>query len=238
MDIKRLADEDAAIYKASLGTAEVGDGTSDLDDLVGGGVGSGAGWWRIVTKASSGSGLPDALEVKDFFYDDGATIIMAVGDTASQATLTEICYLTSLSVSNSKNEIETTTLCDTAKSYRSGKSDLTGSFEGVRSVGGTASQIADRNAFISQFMTVITDDGAGNTSTSWAKTDPNDTLLWIFAKMYETTTTDEIETVAILPIRLTSLDSIGITLDDRQNLNGSFRVDGSENPQEYQRTVA
>jgi hypothetical protein len=238
MDKLKLIGEDAAIYEVTLGTALIGDAAQDLDDLVGGGVGSGEGWYRIVTKVDTASGLPAALTVDDWFYDDGATIIMAVGDTASKGTFQTLCDITSLTNEASKTEIDVTTICDLVKAYRSGKVELTGAFEGVRSTGGTAAAITARNKLIEQMITVVTDDGAGVIATSWDKTTPNDTLLWIFAFMYESTTSGDIEVVSILPIRLTSLTQTELTVDEKQGLNGAFRVDGGENPTEYQRTIA
>lgn len=238
MDRKKLIGEDAELYSATLGTAEDGDDVKDFDTLVGGGVGSGAGWWRIVVKLSAASGFPLALAAGDWFYDDGATVIMATGESAQQATLTELCEISAYTVSATKAEIDVTTLCDIIKASRAGKAEMTGSFEGVRIVGGTAAQIAARNAIISQLVTVIEDDGLATIATSWTKTEPSDTLLWFFAYLHATATVTDVENLLILPIRLTSFEEAGVTIDDKQIFNGAFKVDGSEHPQEYQRVIA
>lgn len=237
MDALRLTGEDAHLYKGTLGAEITGDGIDDLDDHNGGGVGSGVGWYRITAIDTGTSGLPTGLAVGDWFWDPGTVIILAAGDKVKPVTLIELCEVSSYSLEPSKTEIDVTTLCDTIKAYRAGKVEITGSFEGIKTVGGTATQIAARNSMKSQFLTLITDDGAGVKATSWSKTAISDDLLWFFAYDYLTSVSAEIEEVSILPIRLLSM-SMGATIDDKQTMNGSFRVDGSEKPQTHQRTIA
>lgn len=236
-DLKKLTGEDAHLYEITLGADLVGDGIDDLDDLVGGGVGSGTGFYRIVAQAAV-STLPAALDVDDWFYDSGSNIIPAIGDIVQFATMTEVCEIMSYGVSSTKSEIDVTTLCNAIKAFRSGKIDMAGTFEGIKITGGTSAQIATRNRILSQFIDVIEDDGTGVAATGWTKTAVNETLLWFFAYLDKPTATGDIEDILILPAILTSLDPAGVTIDAPETFNGGFRVDGGEKPQEYIRTLA
>lgn len=236
-DRKKLTGEDAEFYEIVLGSELIGDGIDDLDDLVGGGVGSGTGFYRITAKAAV-STLPAALEVDDWFYDSGSNIIPAIGDKVKFATMTAVCEIMTYSVESSKSEIDVTTLCDVIKDYRSGKTEITGTFEGVRLTGGTTAAIAARNRILSQFMDIIEDDGTGVAATGWTKTSVNETMLWFFCYLDQETTVGNIEDILILPITLTAFGPAGVSSDSPQTFNGGFRVQGGEKPQEYIRVVA
>lgn len=228
MEVKRLTDVDAAIAYVSFGTATAGDGATPLA----------AGWYRIAVIGAP-TGLPADLAVGDIFYADGTNLIPETGDETEALTLDPACEITSLSIAGSRAETDTTTICDLVKSYRTGKSELTCDFEGVRFIGGSATQISNRNAFWgNEFLPIVTDDGLGNAATSYVLTNTQNSVLYLFGQSHETTEVGEIEETFFLPLRQTSLTPLQVALDSAQVMSGSARVDGSKKPVIYQRTVA
>ena len=91
----------------------------------------------LVTAVAASSGFPanttgtaiaagDIIEVKT-----GITITPEVGDDVISLTLTDQCDISSWSMDFSKEEVETTTFCDTIKTFRAGKADMSGSMAGI-----------------------------------------------------------------------------------------------------------
>lgn len=136
--LQRLIGSDGYVIMTEIASALVGDGASDLDTLVGGGVGSGAGIYQIDTIASSGSAisaLNSAFLTGDYFYNDG-TLVPAIGDNVIKLggytdSTERDTSIKSFEISLTKDKIDTTTLTDPLKTYRMGRSDASGTMTGV-----------------------------------------------------------------------------------------------------------
>lgn len=132
-----LIGNDGAIYIVDGDTEVIGDGTKTLDEFTGGasGDGSGAGFYEVTSKATSSSEL-DELSVGQYFYNDGS-LILVVGDNAKpivlDATSTCDASLKSFELAMSKDKIEMTVLCDKIKTYRTGRTDVSGTLTGITS---------------------------------------------------------------------------------------------------------
>lgn len=199
---KVLIGEDAEFGQATLTTVTTGTIT---------------GLARIVAKGGS-STLPAYATVGDWVYLSAVTL--AAGDSVATIAYVTFADITSVTVNASKAQIDTTRLADTQKGSRTGKSEMSGSFEGFRTSGGSAAEQTVRNLFISKMVDVID-------MNNGAKQAINDTILWIVAYLNTNTATDELQEVFIAPIRLTQLDVFNVSVDGVQTLSGSFVVDGT-----------
>jgi hypothetical protein len=145
---KRLTSENAKLAKITPGTAYDGDGVDTLDELAGGAAasGEGEGWYMIVTMAAS-SGIPSELAANKLWWDDGTTVL-ETGDSVQPIDATTLSDIQSFSFEFSTDEIEVTTLSDEFKVYELGKTDMTGSLEGVMEIGTTDVDGGVLNSFI------------------------------------------------------------------------------------------
>lgn len=225
---KRLIGSDAKIEKVTFAATVTGDGIDDLDDLNGGGVGSGAGYYTIVTIAGT-TAFDTDLAVGDVFYDDG-TLVLETGDEAKQHISTEQTDIQSFSLEVSRPEINVTTLADDFMVYRQGKVDISGSFEGITTI-----DVTDQaGGFINNFFDIFTQSSAG--AITKASTDDSD----IFVKAYLDESTDAGATESFVYMRInilsTSLSGGG---EDAQTYTANFRVaPGQPAPFIYRRQIA
>ncbi|MCP4336471.1 MAG: hypothetical protein GY679_01310 [Mycoplasma sp.] len=163
--INRLIGNDGYLSVAEIGSDLVGDGIDDLDDLYGGGVGSGARFYQVVQIADATSAitaLSADLRVGDYFYNDGLTVLSAgtlltdvVKSLPGAFDAEKDTSIKSFEITLSKDKIDTTTLTDDLKTYRMGRGDAAGSITGVTEV--------DRDLFSDRFLTRIEQapDGTG-----------------------------------------------------------------------------
>jgi hypothetical protein len=88
--------------------------------------------------------------------ETGITVTPAVGDDVVTLTLTDECDISSWMMDFSKDEIETTVLCDAIKVYRSGKADMAGTLSGIFVVGTTD----DTDGGLRGVIPIVRQDGA------------------------------------------------------------------------------
>lgn len=103
--------------------------------------------WPPISAGGVAAGAK-GVKVGDLVYSDGASLVPAAGDKYKTLTLTKICDLTSFSLAMSKDEIDTTTLCDTIRVYRSGLIDIAGTISGIVSSGITDRPFNTMNNFL------------------------------------------------------------------------------------------
>lgn len=130
----RLIGDDGYVCIGELATALVGDAIDDLDDLVGGGVGSGKGFYQVTAIASSLSVFDwTGAKVGDYFWNDG-TLVMATGDTARRLPATADASIKSWQISPTRAKVDLSTFVDSVNTYRMGKADVSGSITGIITV--------------------------------------------------------------------------------------------------------
>jgi hypothetical protein len=131
MAVNRLVGSDASLYTMSFGTT-VTSGTLT------------SGQWYLIT-AVSGIVFPVGYEVGDLILGNGSYVASA-GNQAQPATATLFADVNSFDLSFSKDEIEVTVLADEVKKYRAGKSDLSGTINGINFISemNKADSIANR----------------------------------------------------------------------------------------------
>lgn len=147
----KLVGDDGFLQNATFGAEVLGDGVATLA------VGTYliinvAGTSAFPAPASGGTAAAagDILVVKT-----GDVITPATDDDVVTLTLTDQCDVTSWVMEFSSEEIDTTTLCDTVKTYRKGKSDMSGTLAGVYTVGLTN----DKDGKFREFIDIAEQDG-------------------------------------------------------------------------------
>jgi hypothetical protein len=218
---KRLIGEDAELYLDEALVNKIAAGVTIVGNF-----------YQVVAKGGS-TALPAGLDVGDWFVAE-SIITLATGDIVDEAAPTNFIDVTGYSVEMSKAEIDVTTLSDVIKSYRAGKTDMTGSFDGISTINALAAtdQVA-RNAVYARFINTITQDGTTIVSSGGGV----DTLAYFFGYLNKTAVTGEVEEVLVLPVRLTSMTLASVSVDGAQTFSGNFRIDGSKKPCLLQREV-
>ena len=228
---ERLVGSDGKLVTVVVGDAVSGDSTDDLDELAGGTSGdeSGKGWYEVVAIAETTPAIPDGLSVGELFWDDGS-LVLATGDEVSLLTETEQADVTSFNLEVSKAEIDVTTLSDGVRRYRTGKIDMTGSLEGITTIGKTDSS----GWVINNFMPVIEQASAGTVTVSSIDDSP------IFIKGVLQKDTDSGEKEAFFWAKINLLGaSLGASGEDAQSFSSSFRIaPGDPEPTYYVREIA
>lgn len=134
-EITKLIGNDGYVCLGEIGSELVGNATSDFDTLAAGGVGSGKGFYQVTAIASSSSIFDwTGAKVGDYFWTDG-TKVMATGDKAKALPTAVDASVKQFQISLSKQKIDTTALSDPMMTYRMGKTDASGSFTGITTIG-------------------------------------------------------------------------------------------------------
>lgn len=239
-DKTRLVGSDGKIVTVAYGTElnQAAAGNDDLDELLGGetGDGIGAGWYEITQISDDTSAFASGLAVGDLFWDDGSMVLDdgltagTSGDKVKPLTETEMGDVQSFSLEISKAEIDVTVLSDTVKRYRSGKTDMTGSIEGITTIGTT-----DAAGYVlNNFLRTIKQASAGTVTVSAI----DDSPIYIKGVIQKDTSSGESEAFLWAKINLLST-RLGAGGEDAQSFTSNFRVaPGDPEPTVYIREVA
>jgi hypothetical protein len=219
----RLTGEDGKAVKVTLGTELVGDGAQDLETLSGL---TGITKYQITAIATSASVFAAGYAVGDIFWDDGSTLVMATGDKCKPLVESD-CHIQSWSMSFSKSEIDVTTLCDGNKVYSPGKSDITGSLNGVFTIGTTDADDDLANAFVP----VITDSIGSSVTIN----EINNDNIYVELVKQDRETTGDIYIMYYMPIVVTTFED-GVEEGNPQAFSSSFRP--ADDVKMYRRTIS
>jgi hypothetical protein len=147
----RLVGDDGFLQTATFGSETIGDAATALP----------AGIYMIIAVAGS-SAFPapadggDAAAVGDVLYVTSAdSITPAIGDDVVELVTTDRCDISSWSMGFTKEQIDTTTLCDAIKVFRGGKTDMEGQMNGVFILGTSD----DKDGFVREFIDIVKQDG-------------------------------------------------------------------------------
>jgi hypothetical protein len=227
---ERLVGSDGKLVTVEYDEEVTGDGIETLDELQGGSAasGDGAGWWEVTAIAAS-TAFDSNLEVGDLFWDDG-TLVLETGDKAKYLIETEQADVTSFNLELSKAEIDVTTLADDVRRYRTGKVDMTGSMEGITTLGETDAA----GWVLNNFIKVISQSSAGVVT----KSPIDDNPIYIKGVLQKDITNGEKEAFFWARINLLG-SSLGASGEDAQNFSSSFRIaPGNPDPTYYVREIA
>ena len=207
-DGTRFVGDDGFVKKATFGAEILGDGLTPLP------VGD-----YLVIKVAASSGFPSntdgtAIAAGDVIkVQTGITITPNTDDDVVTLELSNQCDLSSWQMEFSKDEIEVTTLCDSVKTYRAGKSDMSGTLNGVF-IAGTSD---DKDGNLRQFIDIARQDG----STSWDRYEQSESIpLGYFYVNNDTSIADEM--VVIAPFQLFGY-GLGGEIGSAQSFSSSFR---------------
>jgi len=229
-EIERLIGSDGKLVTVDLGTALDGDGIQDLDELAGGtsGDGTGEGWYSVSALAET-SALPSGLSVGDLFWDDG-TLVPASGDSVQPLDETEKSDISNFSIEMNKAEIDVTTISDGVKRYRAGKTDMTGSLEGITEIGVTTAA----GYVLNNFIRVIEQATDGSVTVN----EIDDSPIYLKGVVQKSTASGEKEAFIWAKVSILST-SLGAGGEDAQSFSGNFRIaPGDPEPTFYLREVA
>lgn len=237
-DITKLVGSDGKIVTVALGTEldQAQAGTDTLDELAGGDAasGDGEGWYEITQISDGTTAFADNLAVGDLFWDDGTMVLddgteEGAGDQVKPLTETEMGDVQSFSLEISKAEIDVTVLSDTVKRYRAGKTDMSGSIEGITTLGTT-----DAAGYVlNNFIRTIRQASAGTVTVSEIDESP----LYIKGVIQKNTVSGESEAFLWAKINILST-RLGAGGEDAQSFTSNFRVaPGDPAPTLYIREV-
>ena len=201
----RLIGSDASLYKVGFGsTLNPGTMTS-------------GSWYKIVSISGTGT-FPAGYVVGDLFLGKGQTL--NAGNTAQLATPTLLTDITSFSIEFSRDETEVTTLADDIKKYRPGKTDLSGTVEGINFI----SEMNKDGAIVNRFMRVVSAT-ANNTAT--LRTVDESALYGMFYIQDDAVTAGETHAFMFAQIELYGYN-LGASVGDAQNWSSGMRVIGAD----------
>jgi len=215
----RLVGVDGKLVRVTYGDTESGESVPN------------DGWYEITAKAES-SELPDAANVGDLIYleeDD----TLAADDEVTSLELTDHCDVTEFSFDIDKSEIDVTTLCDNVRRYRGGKTDMSGSLNGITTLG-----LTDEDGWvINQFLRVVRQQADGNGGIDYEVSEIDDSPIYLMGVVKEGIKPGERE--AFVWARVTMLGSeLGASGEDAQSFSSEFRIaPGDPEPTFYIRTI-
>ncbi len=207
---KRLAGPDGKLQSGKFGTPiTTGDTTAGV-------------WYRIVAKGGA-TALPTNAP-QGYLVKTPSPITLAVGDSVEPWEGVDFCDVQSWSMEFEKASIDVTTLCDDVRTYRAGKTDLTGSLEGVMTVGITDAE----GGFQNQFVTIAKLDAAQTSPDDYKVYPAQGAAIYAFLYTDKTNVTGEEETLYFLPLELTGFSASATSGDDAQTFTSGFRLAPSD----------
>jgi len=205
MATKQLIDQDGNLAKGAVGNTIIGDGTTAIPA---------EGYYVVKGIATSGSTLPTGIEAGYLVYLT-ETDVPAIDDDVAPITFTELCYVQNGSLDFNKDEIETTTLCDGIKTYRAGRTDLSGAFDGVYESGNE-----EVRELVNRFIDTVKLSADGSTADLEKQ---NSDIFYLQYQMNKDSTQNEPVEFFFMPITILSTSS-GIAQGSAQTFSANIRV--------------
>ena len=172
---------------------------------------------KYVVKTVGGtSALPNGAAVGYCFVADGTEDITSSGDEVILLTEVDQCDIQAWSLDFSKAEIDATTLCDKNNVYLGGKTDVTGSIDGIFKIGIT--DVDD--GFANGFIDIVKQDGEGGDVTI---NEINGDQIVVILYLQKDKSAGETETFYVAPVTLTSFSS-GIATGSTSAFSSSMRI--------------
>jgi hypothetical protein len=162
--------------------------------------------------------FPIGYLVGDLWLGEGSTFTAT--DSAKLTTFTEVADVTSFSLEYSADEIEVTVLADEVKKYRRGKTDMSGTVEGINII----SEMEKVGSFINRFMRTV-NATAGNVST--LNEIDGDPLFCQFYVQKDVTTPTETQAFLFAQVDLYGT-SLGASVADAQSWSSNVRIIGND----------
>lgn len=209
--LDRLVGSDATLYKVTTIGAEAAIGNQV------------AGQLYLISKygVDGAAVFATGMKVGDLWIGDAAVgHAFTATSTAKPLTLTELTDITSFTLEYNADEIEVTTLSDGVKKYRKGKTDMSGTVEGINRI----SEMTKAGSFMNRFMKVI-NTTAANVST--VNEIDNSALYCQFMVQKDSITTGESQAFLFAQVELFGT-SLGAAIGDAQNWSSGVRIVGND----------
>lgn len=201
-EIKRLAGKDGKVYLAQRSAIVTGDGATKLTK---------GNFYVPLTIASSGSGFPAGVTK--------GIVFVATGDETPTATETYInlslapqCDITSANVEFEKEELDQTTLCDTYHVYNVGMTDISGTLEGIMTLGKS-------EVLLAKFIPVQQQDENGAITTI----NQNDDAIIIVLELNKADNSDAVLAYLFAPAVITT-NGDNVAVGENQTFSANFRI--------------
>jgi hypothetical protein len=213
-DGRKLTGNDGLVYKATLGTEVTGNGATAMPvglHLVTAVKTTGSGYPASVGGAGAGEGIQAGRLIR---IRTGQTVTPTSDDKYIPLTLVTECSLTSFTLPFTAAEIGTTTFCDDIMTYEPGKVDMSGTMEGIVTIGATTGA----NSFLNRFIDVVQQDGI----TSYDVYESSPSVYFGYFVVNKTTTKGD-ELAVFAPINIYAM-SLGGGMTDAQSFSSGFRI--------------
>ncbi|MDR2186403.1 MAG: hypothetical protein LBO80_12170 [Treponema sp.] len=227
----RPGGKDGFLYRVVFGTAITGDGTVTLD----------AGFYKIVSRAASGSGFPapsadmiasgyKALGPGNIYYAEAGQEL-ETGDAVIPLTLKRISFVTDVQDSGQKQSHDVTTQADVdsgSRAYISGAfQERTGTISGVVDV-----DSEEQRELFNEYREIVYQLG-GNTGVAPAKSLEHEYMM----SRREAAESGETEMWEYMPLISESIQAPK-PMDGVQSFSFNYRIDGKRKPCMIVREVA
>lgn len=171
----------------------------------------------VVVTVGGSSTLPPGVEAKYVFMADGTEDITASGDVVREFTIVDDCSMQGWSLSFTKDEGDVTTFCDNIKKYLVGKSDATGTANGVTTIGNTDAD----GGLANRFIDIVRQAGPG-ASVTIDKVD--DAAVYAFLYTQDDNSSGETEQYYLVPVSITSFNAGATVGAEGQTFDSGFRI--------------
>ena len=203
----RLVGADATLYKGSVAAVATSAGA-----MVAG------AFYKIAT-ISGTSVFANGYAVGDIMVGDAGKTLSA-SNSAYLITATEMLDVNEFSIAFKSDEIETTTLSDSVKKFRKGKTDMSGSVKGIN----TVSIMKTAGSALNRFLRIV---NLGATYSGTLSTVDGSDLIGVFYLQKDATTVGETEAYMVAQIELFGYN-LGAAVANAQSWDSSIRIIGAD----------
>lgn len=200
---RRLIGSDGGLYIGSLG-AVVSTGDLEKDKIY------------LVVTVGAASALPTGCTPGFFYIGQGETL--ATGDSVKPWNGSQMCDITTWGLEFSKDMIDVSTFCSTVREKRAGKTDCTGTIEGVF----TSEVTSIDGGFLNQFLDIVRQNPDGTTEYSVSLAQGEIMLVMMYADI-KANDPGEIMAFYAAPIELTGF-SASAGGEDAQAFSSPFGI--------------
>lgn len=180
-----------------------------------------AGVIYIPTVIGGSSALPTGAALGYPFIADGTEDITSSGDEVIRLTETDKCDITGWSIDFSKAELDATGMCDDQMVYVSGKTDASGSMDGIYTIGKT-----DADGWVAnKFFTLVSQADEGGALTVNA-IDDSSIVLVLYSQKSDAS--GESVVAYICPATILSFNA-SATINTMQTFSSGFRIAPNDN---------
>lgn len=208
MNKDRLVGSDASFFKATVATTATTSG-----NMV-------AGSFYKIASISGTTVFPSGYAVGDIFVGDAAKTLSST-NSAYLLTSTEAFDVNSFSIEFSADEIEVTTLSDSIKKYRKGKSDMSGTVEGINFV----SEMSKTGSFLNRFLRTASTTSGYVTSTLNPVVSSD--IFGVFYLQDDGATAGETQVFMVAQVEFYGY-SLGAAVGDAQAFSSNIRLIGND----------